>query len=69
MKIGDIFKTAFGLKKKGTRSNKRQKRDIPMVVRLSKEEVRSLKEEASALGLSVSGYIRMLVHEAAEADK
>jgi predicted DNA binding CopG/RHH family protein len=41
---------------------KKAKRDLPVVIRMSKEEADLVKEEANNLGLSVSGYIRMLIH-------
>jgi predicted DNA binding CopG/RHH family protein len=45
---------------------KKSKRDVPKVVRMSKEEVDLTKEEADKLGLSFSAYIRMLIHKEKE---
>jgi len=42
---------------------KKSKRDVPIVVRMSKEEGDLAKGEADKLGLSVSAYIRMLIHK------
>ncbi len=41
---------------------KKSKRDRPVVVRMSKQEADLVETEADKLGLSVSGYIRMLIH-------
>jgi len=46
--------------------NKKAKRDTPVVVRMSKEEADLTKGEADKLGLSVSAYIRMLIHREEE---
>jgi predicted DNA binding CopG/RHH family protein len=42
---------------------KKSKRDRPIVVRVSKEEADLVEKEADKIGLSVSAYIRMLIHE------
>ena len=42
---------------------KKSKRDRPVVVRMSKEEGDLVEKEAEKIGLSVSAFIRMLIHE------
>ena len=42
---------------------KKAKRDVPIVVRMSKEEADQVKGESDKLGLSVSAYIRLLIHK------
>jgi len=45
---------------------RKSKRDRPVVVRMSKEEADIVEKEAEKIGLSVSAYIRMLIHERAK---
>ncbi len=42
---------------------KKSKRDKAVVVRMSKEEADLVEKEAEKIGLSVSAYVRMLIHK------
>jgi predicted DNA binding CopG/RHH family protein len=38
-----------------------EKKSVPVIVRLSKEEYEMLEKRASILGMNISGFLRLLI--------
>ena len=47
----------------GKRKAEEEKKSVPVIVRLSKAEYEIVEKRASALGMNVSTFLRLLIHK------